>query len=81
MSKNFSPIKAAAVCSFTGHNFKVTHQVNKRVQELCCVKCGKQMTTNIYGNLVPLSDKYSRINRALNDLAVKKNRRELGIYS
>ncbi|GAK74879.1 hypothetical protein JCM19275_2895 [Nonlabens ulvanivorans] len=39
------------------------------------------MTTNIYGNIVPLNDQYSRINRALNDLAVKKNRRELGFYS
>ncbi|PQJ31581.1 hypothetical protein BST92_06410 [Nonlabens arenilitoris] len=81
MSKNYSPIKAAAICSFTGHKLQVTHQVNDRIQELCCVKCGKQMTTNIYGNIVPLSDQYSRINRALNDLAVKKNRRELGIYS
>ncbi|GAK92558.1 hypothetical protein JCM19298_3046 [Nonlabens ulvanivorans] len=82
MSKPFSPpIKAAAICSFTGHNLQVTHQVNDRIQEMCCVKCGKQMTTNIYGNIVPLSDQYSRINRALNDLAIKKNRRELGFYS
>lgn len=79
MFQNFSPIKAAAICSFTGHKLEVTHQVNSRVQELCCTKCGKQMTTNIYGNLVPLTDKYSRINRALNQLAVKKNRRELSL--
>ncbi|WOI22457.1 hypothetical protein [Nonlabens ulvanivorans] len=81
MSKSFSPIKAAAICSFTGHKLQVTHQVNDRIQEMCCVKCGKQMTTNIYGNIVPLNDQYSRVNRALNDLAVKKNRRELGFYS
>jgi len=77
MQKTFSPIKAAAICSFTGHDFQVTHQVNSRVQEMRCTKCGKEMTTNIYGKMVPLSARYSRINKALNDLAIKKNRRKL----
>ena len=75
MQKPYSPIKAAAICSFTGHDLQVTHQVNSRVQEMCCTKCGKQMTTNIYGKLVPLSAQYTRINKALNDLEIKKNRR------
>ncbi|WP_438961796.1 hypothetical protein [Nonlabens sp.] len=79
MSQNFSPIKAAAICSITGHTLKVTHQVNSRVQEMCCAKCGKKMTTNIYGNVVPLNDKYTRINIALSKLAVKRNRRELSL--
>lgn len=74
MKTTTNALKALS-CSLTGHHFVVSHVVNDRVQEYCCTNCKKQVTTDIYGNLQPLSPNYERINKALNDLAVKKNRR------
>jgi|GEM_PF-2274771 len=62
-------------CALTGHQMEISHVVNDRVNELCCTNCGKQMTNNIYGDIVPLDDHYSRINRALAQLARKKRLR------
>lgn len=73
MRKIYSPIKAAR-CSITKHNYQVSHIVNDRVQEICCSKCGKQMTNTIYGEVVPLNDIYSQINAALNDMARKRQK-------
>lgn len=73
MSKKYSPLKSA-LCAVSGHNFKVSHVVNERVQEMCCSKCHKQITNTIYGKVVPLNDRYSQINRALNDMARKRRK-------
>ncbi len=73
MSKSFSPIKAVG-CSITKHKFKTSRIVNERIEELCCSKCGKQMTKTIYGDYVPLNDRYTQINRALTDVAQKRKR-------
>lgn len=73
MSKSYSPLKSA-LCSITGHNFKVSHVVNERIQELCCSKCHKQMTHNIYGKMVPLNERYSQINRDLTEMARKRKK-------
>ncbi len=70
MRKNYS-LKAAC-CSIIGHNYRISHVVNTRVYELCCSKCGKQMTNNIYGELVPLNDRYSKINQTLKEMARKR---------
>jgi len=53
----------------------VSHVVNDRVNELCCKNCGKQITNNIYGEVVPLNDIYARINKSLGQLARKKRSR------
>lgn len=74
MSNAINPLKIVA-CAVTGHDFKVSHVVNSRVEEYCCIKCRKEVTLDIYGNLQPLNDRYERINRALHDLAIKKSRR------
>ena len=74
MSKNTNPLKSIT-CSIKGHNMVISHVVNDRVNELCCKNCGKQLTNNIYGEIVPLDDIYSRINRSLGQLARKKIRR------
>jgi hypothetical protein len=59
-------------CSVNGHQFKTRSIINERVSEVRCCKCGKEMTTNIYGNLVPLNENYSRINHALSELATRR---------
>ena len=66
-----NPLKSIT-CALKGHHMEISHVVNDRVNELCCTNCGKQMTNNIYGEVVPLDDHYSRINRALAQLARKK---------
>jgi hypothetical protein len=54
---------------------EISHVVNERVNELCCKNCGKQITNNIYGEIVPLNEHYERINQALAQLARKKRLR------
>lgn len=76
MKNSYSRFKATVICNFTGHDLQVSHTVNSKVKEYCCSKCGKQMTKTIYGNLVPLTDTYARINSALTDLAIKKSMRD-----
>lgn len=78
MRKKYSLFKAAR-CSITKHNYKVSHVVNERVHEMCCSKCGKQITTTIYGEIVPLNDLHSQINKALNDMARKRQKAGLPI--
>ncbi len=67
----FHPLKFLT-CSLTGHQMEISHVVNDRVNEMCCKNCGKQMTNSIYGEIVPLNDRYERINRSLAQLARKK---------
>lgn len=81
MKNSYSKFKATVVCNLTGHDLRVSHTVNHKVKEYCCSKCGKQMTKTIYGNLVPLTDTYAQINKALGDLAIKRSIRGNRIYS
>lgn len=81
MKINYARFKSAIVCNLTGHQLQESHSVNNTVKEYCCSNCGKKMTKTIYGNLVPLTDTYTRINKALSDLALKKSMRSTGIYS
>ncbi|AZQ43039.1 hypothetical protein [Nonlabens ponticola] len=67
----FNSLKSIA-CQITGHKLVVSDHVTDRVQELCCKNCGIQMTTNIYGDIVPLNDRYSRINHSLRQIASHK---------
>ncbi|MEO9952336.1 hypothetical protein [Nonlabens sp.] len=78
MRKKYSLIKAVR-CSITKHNYQVSHVVNERVQEMCCTKCGKQITNTIYGEVVPLNDLHSQINEALNDMARKRQKAGLQV--
>lgn len=66
-----NPLKLLS-CAIIGHQMEISHVVNDRVNELCCKNCGKQMTNSIYGEVVPLNEHYSRINRSLGQLARKK---------
>lgn len=76
MKRSFSLLKSLS-CTLTSHNYEVSHVVSDRVKEYNCTHCNKEMTTDIYGNLVPLSDLQERINKVLNDLAIKKNRKQV----
>ncbi len=71
MKPTANPLKAIT-CNILGHKMVVSHVVNDRINEYRCCNCGKQMTSTIYGQLVPLNDHYSRINRSLSQLARKK---------
>ena len=61
-------------CSVNGHQMQVSNVINDRITEKCCSRCGKQITTTIYGEVVPLNDHYARINRSLRQLSVKKGK-------
>ncbi|WP_194851690.1 hypothetical protein [Nonlabens antarcticus] len=55
---------------------EISHVVNDRINEMCCKKCGKEMTNNIYGDTVPMNDYYLRINESLSQLARRKRLRQ-----
>lgn len=61
-------------CLLSGHRMKISDTVNERVNELCCVNCGCQSTETIYGEIVPLTNRYRKINESLKQLARKKPR-------
>ncbi|NIK91130.1 hypothetical protein GZ212_03110 [Mangrovimonas sp. CR14] len=60
------------ICSFAGHEFRVTKEVTTHVKEFKCIHCKKEMTTGENGHLRPLTDKYREINSILNDVHKKK---------
>lgn len=74
MARFTNPLKAIG-CSIKGHDMEISHVVNERVNELSCKNCGKQITNNIYGEIVPLNDRYLSINKSLSQLARKKRLR------
>ncbi|PQJ20102.1 MULTISPECIES: hypothetical protein [Nonlabens] len=70
MSKKFS--SKSLLCSITGHKYRVSKEITEHVKEYTCCKCNKKMTSTIYGQLLPLNDQYSRLNRALSSLQQAK---------
>ncbi len=74
MVQKYNPLKSSR-CFFKGHDMEISHVVNERINELCFTTCGKQVTNNIYGEIVPLNDIYERINRSLGQLARKRHLR------
>lgn len=64
-------------CNFFGHHFVVSKKVTQHIKEYECVHCHKQVTTDERGKLSLLTPKLKEINRALEDMYQKRNRRRL----
>jgi hypothetical protein len=80
MNKIYSPLKAIG-CTIIGHQYQVSYKVNDHIQEICCSKCRKQMTRNIYGKIVPLNERQAQLNRTLNDVDRRRKQARMQIYS
>ena len=52
-------------CSIFGHHFTVSKKVTSHIKEYSCVHCGKQVTTDVSGNLSNLTPQLREINDTL----------------
>jgi len=62
------------ICSLLGHRFKILKIITVHTKEYKCDRCGKEVTTNTLGNIVPLTDKLKTIHQGLESLVVRRKR-------
>ena len=63
-------------CTVFGHEYEVLTNVTSFVKEYECAYCKKQMTTDVNGNLIPLTPKFKEINSVLKRIHIKKEKRK-----
>ena len=59
-------------CSVIGHQYKIEKKVTQYIKEYKCSCCGKEMTTNAWGNLVPLTPELKHIHLGLQNVILKR---------
>lgn len=60
-------------CSLFGHHFSVSKKVTSHIKEYSCVHCGKQVTTDVSGNLSNLTPQLREINQTLERIYQKRH--------
>ena len=65
---------SAFCCGLFGHHYSVTKKVTMHIKEYQCIHCGKQVSTDVQGNLSKLTPQRRDINKTLQDLYIKRNR-------
>ncbi len=60
-------------CSVFGHHFAVSKKVTSHIKEYSCVHCGKQVTTDVSGNLSNLTPQLREINDTLANIYQKRH--------
>ncbi len=60
-------------CSIFGHHYSVSKKVTMHIKEYKCVHCGKQVTTDVSGNLSILTPELQEINQTLEELYQKRH--------
>ncbi|MDG1571354.1 hypothetical protein OZ410_03445 [Robiginitalea sp. M366] len=61
------------LCSLFGHHFTISKRVTSHINEYACVHCGKQVTTDVSGNLSLLTPELREINNTLEYIYQKKH--------
>lgn len=64
-------------CSFVGHQFKVAKKITHHIKEYKCSCCGKEITNNAYGKLVPLTSELKYIHLGLQNVILKRRNKRL----
>ena len=59
-------------CSIFGHHYSVSRKVTSHIKEYSCVHCGKQVTTDVSGNLSLLTPQLREINETLERIYRKR---------
>jgi transposase-like protein len=62
-------------CTIFGHHFSVSKKVTSHIKEYKCVHCGKQVTTDVTGNLSALTPQLKEINDTLASIYQKRHLR------
>ena len=63
-------------CSVIGHQYRVTKKVTNYVKEYQCTCCGKEVTNNANGMLVPLTPKLKFIHLGLEQVVFKRSNKK-----
>lgn len=64
------------LCSIFGHHFAVSKNVTSHIKEYKCIHCGKQVTTDVSGNLSALTPQLKEINDTLERIYHKRLNRK-----
>lgn len=71
---NYGSKLSSFCCSFFGHHYAVSKKVTLHIKEYKCIHCGKEVTTDVSGNLSMLTPELQEINNTLERLYQKKHR-------
>ena len=61
-------------CNIFGHHYSVSKKVTGHIKEYKCVHCGRQVTTDVDGNLSALTPELQEINATLERLYQRRQR-------
>ncbi|WP_425235254.1 hypothetical protein [Ulvibacterium sp.] len=61
-------------CSVFGHHYVVSKKITHHIKEYKCIHCGKEVTTDVSGNLSTLTPELQDINKTLEGLYQKRHR-------
>ncbi len=61
-------------CNIFGHRYSVSKKVTQHIKEYECIHCGREVTTDVNGNLSALTPELQEINRTLENLFKKRHR-------
>ncbi|QLG47239.1 hypothetical protein HYG79_08310 [Costertonia aggregata] len=60
-------------CNLFGHHYSVSKKVTLHIKEYKCIHCGKEVTTDVSGNLSELTPELQEINSTLENLYQKRH--------
>ena len=60
-------------CNIFGHHYSVSKKVTQHIKEYKCVHCGKEVTTDVTGNLSALTPELQDINHTLEIIYQKRH--------
>ncbi|NAS10890.1 hypothetical protein [Poritiphilus flavus] len=60
-------------CNIFGHHYTVSKKITLHIKEYKCIHCGKQVTTDVSGNLSNLTPELREINATLEHIYQKKH--------
>ncbi len=62
------------ICSIFGHHYAVSKKVTSHIKEYKCIHCGREVTTDVSGNLSVLTPELQEINNTLENIYQKRHR-------
>ncbi len=74
MKKNIS--FSGLLCNTFGHKYKMTHQITSTIKEYRCVKCGKEVATNMKGKVEVITERRRELHHAMVSFMEKKMNRK-----
>lgn len=61
-------------CHIFGHHYAVSRRITHHIKEYKCIHCGKEVTTDVSGNLATLTPQLQEINKTLEEIYKKRHR-------